>query len=348
VRDGWGLEEIRAQLEMAEPVSTPKPATGRFRLKTYDELSRQSDRPDLIKNTFPAGGFIVVASAPGAGKTTFAIEIGTDVGSDLLFHGRAVTPGPVVLVAAEGAAKLAHRVQACAAWHKIEGPANLYFVTEAVCFGEEEEVDAFLAALGTLPAPPVLLVIDTLARCMIGADENSARDVGEFIHGCDRVREKTGASVLVLHHVTKNGGTERGSGALRGAADTLVIMTREDDLVTITCDKQKDGPPFEPLHFRLKVVELDPEHSACVLDPIHRPEQRTDRTPPSKLSESRRKVLDSLGDAANGATFSQWLRLAQETHRVSESTFQRAAKALLTWELVAKRGARYFVKGQQS
>jgi hypothetical protein len=296
----------------------------------------------LVKGTFRAASLIVLAAQPAACKTTLALELAGDVGCDLLFHGRPVTAGPVVFIAAEGSSKLGLRVKAWKCWRKVAQATKVYFITEPVHFGDASEVDALLVALQRLPSPPVLVVIDTLARCMLGADENSARDVGDFVSGCDRIRRSTGAAVLIVHHTTKTGNAERGSGALRGAADTLVMMTREDDFVTVSCEKQKDGAPFEALHFRLRVIDLGNERTACVLDPTSPADKLTKGPPPVTLPESRRKVLDALGDTVDGATFSQWLRLAQETARVSESTFNRAVKDLMTWEHVRKRGERYF------
>jgi RecA-family ATPase len=58
----------------------------------------------------------------------------------------------------------------------------------------------------------VLVVIDTLARCMVGADENSARDMGEAIDALDRLRRAAGSCVLPVHHMGKPNGTTRTSG----------------------------------------------------------------------------------------------------------------------------------------
>jgi hypothetical protein len=341
VAEGWTSEELRAQLEMAEPFEEPE-QTGRFRLLTDEDLERQPDLPDLIKGVLPAASTIVLAAQPSAGKTTLALEIAGDVACDLLFHGRPVTAGLVVFIVAEGASKLKFRRRAWREYRKASDSTNVRFITEPVNFADTSEVDELLGTLTKLERQPVLVVVDTLARCMLGGDENSAKDVGAFVRGCDRVRNATGAAVLIVHHTTKTGNAERGSGALRGAADTLVMMSREDDLITVTCEKQKDGSPFEPLHFRLKVIDLGNERSACVLDPVDAPNRRTDQEP-AVLPKSRREVLEALGDAVDGATYSQWLRLAQETFRMSESTLTRAVKDLIAWNRVQKRGERYFL-----
>lgn len=49
-----------------------------------------------------------------------------------------------------------------------------------------------------------MIILDTLARCFGGNDENDARDMGAFIRGCDELKRRTGATVLVVHHSGKD------------------------------------------------------------------------------------------------------------------------------------------------
>ncbi|MGK3687187.1 AAA family ATPase, partial [Escherichia coli] len=37
-----------------------------------------------------------------------------------------------------------------------------------------------------------------------GNDENDSRDMGAFIRGCDELKRRTGATVLVVHHSGKD------------------------------------------------------------------------------------------------------------------------------------------------
>ncbi len=40
--------------------------------------------------------------------------------------------------------------------------------------------------------PVRMIILDTLARCFGGNDENDARDMGAFIRGCDDLKRRTG------------------------------------------------------------------------------------------------------------------------------------------------------------
>lgn len=65
---------------------------------------------------------------------------------------------------------------------------------------------------------PDLIVVDTLARNFVGGDENSAKDMGEFVEGCEDIRRHFEAAVVPLHHSTKDGKNERGTESLRNAS----------------------------------------------------------------------------------------------------------------------------------
>src|SRR5439155_17182506 len=113
-----------------------------------------------------------------------------------------------------------------------------HFLREAVNLLREGEVDDFLAAVAALPERPVLIIIDTLARCLVGGDENSAKDMGIAIAALDRLRAELGCSVLVVHHTGHaNEERERGSSALRAAVDTLLVLRAAGSVITLKCAK---------------------------------------------------------------------------------------------------------------
>ena len=110
---------------------------------------------------------------------------------------------------------------------------------------------------------PVLIVIDTLARSMPGGDENGS-GMGLALEAADRLRESSGACVMLIHHGTKAGTTPRGNSALEGAADTVVKVVRQagTGLSTFTVEKQKDSE--DGLSMRLRLLEVEGTKS-CVL-----------------------------------------------------------------------------------
>lgn len=237
-----------------------------------------------IEGEIPQHGFGALFGPTGSGKSFFILDRALILAQS----------APVVYVAAEGAGGYAARKLA---WCKHHGQAagQLYFVGAAVNMCEGGDVTAFIEAIQ--PLSPALVILDTLARCMVGYDENSARDMGQFVAGCDRVRSATGASVLVVHHTGKaQNGVERGSSALRAACDFMLGLTNDDGAITLACEKLKDATPFDPRGLRLVTVETgrtlpdgSPETS-CVILPGDKVELR------GTLTATGRRVLEMLNN----------------------------------------------------
>jgi len=148
-----------------------------------------------------------------------------------------------------------------------------------------------------------LIILDTLARMMVGGDENGHEDMGRFIHNVGMLRSYRGAHVAVVHHGTKNpnGRTPRGHGSLIGAADLVVEIAKVGDgNRTATVTAAKDDPDGGVMGFRLRVVELGEDQdgdptATCMVDeyaqaPIIKP----------ALSATERKARDILAALITG------------------------------------------------
>jgi hypothetical protein len=121
---------------------------------------------------------------------------------------------------------------------------------------DEASVTEAIAAVEACGVQPVLVVLDTYARSMIGGDENSAKDAGLAIAAIDGLRFRLNTAVLVVHHMGKAGKTERGSGALRGAADTMLEleMGGASGMLILKVDAQKNFEAWPPMAIRLEHV----------------------------------------------------------------------------------------------
>ena len=72
---------------------------------------------------------------------------------------------------------------------------------------------------------PELIVIDTLNRNM-GGKESDEMDMGAFIREADYLRVRYRATVVIVHHTGWNVERERGHSSLKGAADTMIAVTK--------------------------------------------------------------------------------------------------------------------------
>lgn len=312
-----------------------------FRLLDEAELRALPDPTWLVGGVIPEGGFIELHGPPGTYKSFLAVDLAMSIATGSEWAGCAVKQGPVVYVAAEGASGYKLRLPSWRSARGSDEEGQIYMLPEAVQLLDGSEVEAFLTAVREREPKPVLVVIDTLSRCFVGEDENSAKSMSLLVAAVDRVRRETGATVLLIHHTNKTGKAERGSIALRGAVDMLMSVTRTEDTVTLQCLKMKDGPEFTPMHFRFE------EHGASgALVPLI-------ESPANGLSDSddELKGRDLVCYAAlpeRPIRHGEWVKLA-EAAGVPRGSFPRHRKAVVKAGLAIKEAdGRYRRAGEDT
>lgn len=86
-----------------------------------------------------------------------------------------------------------------------------------------------------------LIIIDALADVMDG-DENAKQDTQPIFTNMKRLAEQTGTAVIIIHHANKQGGY-RGSSAIKGAVDNMILVESKNgtNVVTFKSEKVRDG-----------------------------------------------------------------------------------------------------------
>ncbi len=254
VRESY--EAVCKQLRHLELDPEDMPSRKGFRLQTANEIMQEEPPGFLVDLLLPEQSVAAVVGQPSSGKSLFAHALAVGVAAGTLFFGRELRSGNVLVVAAEGKGGLSSRLKAAmnslSPKERARAGRRLFIMDEAPRIHDASDVDHILHAVRRLGKPPVLLVLDTLARCMPGGDENSSQDMGMFIAGVDRLARELRCSVLILHHTTKDGSIERGSSALRGALDVLLRSRLKDGFLTITFDKCRDFETPKPLSLKLE------------------------------------------------------------------------------------------------
>ncbi|MBA2669388.1 MAG: AAA family ATPase [Gemmatimonadetes bacterium] len=326
------VRDVAGRSRAWAPGSLPsEPAGGRKALRFFTDAEVEDLPPPewLIEGVLPAGGFCEIHGAPNAGKSFVCLDWSMCVQTGRPWHGRMVKQGSVAYIAAEGIGGLGKRLQSWKTAHRISGTAGMAIAGEAIQLLEPESVSELCRALVGMPEPPVLVVIDTLARCFAGGDENSSRDMGQAVRAVDEIRRTTGAAVLLVHHTRKADGVERGSGSLRGAADAMVGVTKKGDTITLTAEKMKEGPLFEPITLRLVACG-----ESCVLESAGAAGATR-----SQLSERAGECLRVL--PPQETSYGIWLEAFQNAGG-SKGTFTRGRTELVEAGLVVKgKNGRY-------
>lgn len=258
---------------------------------------------------------------PGCGKSFVALDWAGCVSLGLPWQDHGTQAGTVLYLIAEGVSGLRQRVRA---WEDyVSARTGAVFLPVAVQLMAWSELDALIKLAADLA--PSLIVIDTQARVTVGADENSAKDMGELVAAADKLRAATRACVLLVHHEARAGENMRGSTALEGAATTQVRVTKDGPHLKIENPKQKDAPEFEPIR-----VILAPRLDSAVI-------QGHDGTGlDAELTATEAKLLEVLEDVfgERGAPSGRLLEVAG----VPKTSFYRALNRLTTRGTVADLG----------
>ena len=218
--------------------------------------------PDYLVNGIIETPTLVGLIGPsGSGKTFVALDMAMSIATGTPYHSMEVKAGSVIMSAGEGHKGIKRRVIAWCTHHGHDSlNANLALTDRAVDLFNEVNFQAFCHAVDAIAqakGSPRLIIIDTVARHMRGMDENSAKDMGELIRMADKLKDKYQCAVMLVHHTGHaNQDRARGSTAFKGALDTeIVVSPLGDNNLTIKCEKQKDGAPFESKQFTKISVE---------------------------------------------------------------------------------------------
>jgi hypothetical protein len=262
-----GEEEMEAWLRDVARIQRVFPDAAVKVQRTKLPLSRGSEGFDtrqdyVMKHFLPAQSLCSIYGPSGSYKSFLAVSWACHIASGIEWAGKRVTPGAVLYVVGEGGVGVPRRIRA---WEQVHGKQadNLWLVNRPVFPVRESEVSEVILAARQIEAecgiPVRLVVIDTLARCFGGNDENDARDMGAFIEGCDTIKQKTGATVLVVHHSGKDEAKgARGSSSFRAALDAEFNVKREGDgkALILACTKMKDSEEPERKAYDLRTAEL--------------------------------------------------------------------------------------------
>lgn len=227
----------------------------RLELVRADQIEMRP--PDwLLRGMLERDTFALVFGDPGSGKSFLAIDWACRVVTGTPWRSHDVTQGPVVYVAGEGQQGFGRRIRAWSEYNGVSLADAPLYVAPAVAIPEARDLIALVQAIHDVAGKPTLIVLDTLARCFGGGDENSTQDMSQFVSACDVLRRQYGCTILVVHHTghaDKN--RARGAIALKAALDAEYRLVNDDKLL-LTATKMKDSETPPPVAMELVPVEL--------------------------------------------------------------------------------------------
>jgi AAA domain len=355
-------QHVRGDPEIIDPADRTKGnshATSEPRKLDFvwaDDIEPNIAEPGLVDGLLGLVGISVAYGESTAGKTFVVVDLACCIAALRLWRGLDIEPGVVVYIAAEAPKSVERRVWA---WKRYQGVEHVSLVViRSTVDLLSTDTDAILALLAEIRAEHgriALVVIDTLARAMVG-NESSSEDMGRYVAACSRIREEAQTQVLSVHHCGKDTAKgARGWSGLRAATDVELEICEG----SITVSKNRDERSGQTYGFKLEEVDLGTNSkgrtiTTCVAIDADAPSGG--RRKKHKLGSNAGIVFDALTATiadqpqeppaapdipfhVKGATIEQWrdasLRyLPQEGAFRKNEAFKRAMQSLVAGRLV--------------
>lgn len=303
----------------------------------------------LIKGYLPADCTASIYGPSGSFKSFLAVSWACHIATGKQWNERKTEAGAVLYVVGEGGVGVPRRIRAWAdQYNQGEDVPNIFRVDMPVFMADQLQVAELRLAANQVKSETgldvKLIVIDTVARCFGGGDENKASDMGAFIAGCDMVKAATGATILLVHHTGKqeaNGA--RGSSAFKAALDAEYLVKREGDKgdsLVLKATKMKDSeqPEAVALDLKSRVITFDSDGdevtSLVLIDKGREPADPEELDGIGNITSNHKAMYQTIRDLCEkGAGRASW------------RTVQANMKQAGTWD--AKKGSRWRSKLQE-
>jgi hypothetical protein len=322
-----------------------------------DELHMRPGKTWLVDEHFQMGEAALVWGPRAQGKSTWMQDLMVCVGYGIPFHGIPVARRLVIYVCAEGMSGADERIIAARAkYEKLDGeepaiivyerPVDLMRRMDTVNKELERLKETILALIRHSGLEVGVIIFDTLAKCCGDGDENSTRDMNAVIRGLQQdICEPTGAAAILVAHAGKDiSRGPRGASSLEANCSTSFCVAKEDDddVITITCKRQKECKEVEPVHMVLEeMVTAHPRTGQRVSAPVVRMlREKPQPDPTAKLTDHQRLALTVLSEAGGELAKKEWAKRARAAGLNPDrpAAFNEAAKALIKAGLVQVEG----------
>lgn len=233
---GGTMEELTGILA---GTTRPRPPRSTFGAQTSGDLAKKPVVYDwLVKHLIERNGIMILAGESMAGKSFMIMDMGMKIARGLDYAGHKVRQGAVIHMAVEDGKGTELRFKGCLKAQGVSPDADVpYVVMDPFANGglgftlmADDVVDRFIAEClewkayyGSLE----FIIIDTLSMATEGMDENSSGEASKVLGRINRIRERTGATVAVVHHMNAGGTKVRGSTAIVANVPNVIELRQQ-------------------------------------------------------------------------------------------------------------------------
>jgi hypothetical protein len=250
------------------PTTTPAIKQRAKRVRDMKPIAR----PPVVDGFIHRGDYGVLYGPPNCGKSAMMMSLTACVAAGRPWSGRETHKGCVVLVGTEGADYHPARLSAAEKAFQIDPSqsAPVIFYDHDVDLREEQAVTDLIAAVRAKAEEDgydhiAAVFVDTLSSCIGDADQNSAADSEQVNRAVKRIRQDLGQPAAILIHHTgantkddKPTKKERGSNAIRGAADWMIRLEDKADrsIKTAASKQPRNGAQLPVFHMVKETREV--------------------------------------------------------------------------------------------
>lgn len=227
----------------------------------YEMVSENTVIPtkEWIWTHFIAKGEVCfLCGQPFIGKSNFVAGLACAVQIGAPFLGKPVKECSVLYIAYERFLETKRRIKAQlrSTDHQVAVSPGLPLTHERWLDSVRDTMKLVAHETGTYVQ---LVIIDTLAMCAPGIEENSAKDTSPILSKLTELAQ-SGLAVVVLHHPSKGGSEIRGSSAIDGAVDRHLSLKKKGKGLCLTVARANSGSSGQSVHFQIveSMVETDP------------------------------------------------------------------------------------------
>jgi 5S rRNA maturation endonuclease (ribonuclease M5) len=241
-----------------------KKEKGSLTFRRADEVLSEVTNPKwLIKDVVEEESLMQIYGAPKSGKSFVAIAMSCAIATGKDFYGNKAFKKPVLYIVGEGLRGCKRRLSAIQQGMYSLKDAPLYLSDRAVRIGDKDDFERLvqeIEAVKSIEGDIGMIVVDTFQRNFGGGNENSAEDVGNFIHQLDGLISTYGCNVCIVHHSGHEGTRARGSSVIGASLDYEFKVQRTDKndqmFVSFQQTLNKDGQGMSEKNFVFKEVDL--------------------------------------------------------------------------------------------
>lgn len=219
------------------------------RSSTTSALRRAAIAPKwLVDGLLPEGSLAFLWGNWSTFKSFLALDWCLSIATGSDWMGRTTRQANVMYIPGEGRGPLTGRIDAWSLHHGIEVGDAFRVEHEMLKLQSDDLVTEFIDSMWAFA--PELVVVDTLAHALTDADENSFAHMNGVGGALERIAAELKATVLVLHHSTKDRGSFRGHSSLPARADVVFESRSSKGNISLFTRKMRDAAQPEVIKLR--------------------------------------------------------------------------------------------------